>query len=201
MSEQDPTYITAPIEEADVKSGFSCGKHPLDDYFVRHALANERRGIGRAFVLRRAPADDAELPAVLGFYTLSMASAESAQVAAALKERLALPMPVALIGRLAIDTRAQGRRLGEKLLVDALRRIVDAARSVACTGIIVDARGRRAVLREVRLRNGGCGELATPHVPAHRDRARVARRVGRAPRARPSRRAPVVAAGEDQCIV
>jgi len=50
------------------------------------------------------------------------------------------PMPVALIGRLAIDARAQGRRLGETLLLDALRRVVDAAGIVGCTGIIVDAK-------------------------------------------------------------
>jgi predicted N-acetyltransferase YhbS len=49
-------------------------------------------------------------------------------------------MPVALIGRLAIEHRAQGRRLGEKLLIDALRRIVDAATMLGCMGVIVDAK-------------------------------------------------------------
>lgn len=49
-------------------------------------------------------------------------------------------MPVALIGRLAVDQRAQGRRLGETLLLDALHRVVDAARLLACLGIIVDAK-------------------------------------------------------------
>jgi hypothetical protein len=73
MNDQEPTYVTTPIEEADAKSGFSCGKHPLDDYLARHALANDRRGIGRAFVLRRAASDPPELPVVIGFYTLSMA--------------------------------------------------------------------------------------------------------------------------------
>lgn len=145
MSEQERTYLTAPIDEADVASGFSCGNHPLDDYFARHALANDRRGIGRAFVWRRAPSDPPELPSVLGFYTLSMAHAESAQVAAALEERLPrYPMPVALIGRLAVDTRAQGWRLGEKLLADALRRVVDAAKMVGCTGVVVDAKDEGA---------------------------------------------------------
>jgi len=145
MSDQEPTYCTAPIDEADVKSGFSCGKHMLDDYFARHALQNDRRGVGRAFVLRRTAPDAAGLPLVLGFYTLSMASAESAQVAPVLREKLPrYPMPVALIGRLAVDARAQGRRLGEQLLVDAIHRVVDAARSVACTGIIVDAKDEGA---------------------------------------------------------
>lgn len=141
MSEPAPNYVTSPIEPADVGAGFSCGKHPLDDYFARHALANDRAGVGRAYVLRRAAGDDvAELPSVLGFYTLSMALADAAQVSRVLEKKLPkYPMPAALIGRLAVDRRAQGRRLGEKLLLDALRRVVDAATIVGCTGVIVDA--------------------------------------------------------------
>lgn len=78
---------------------------------------------------------------MLGFYTLSMALAESAPIAVVLETKLPrYPMPVALIGRLAIDARAQGRRLGEALLIDALRRVVDAAGLVGCTGVIVDAK-------------------------------------------------------------
>lgn len=39
MSEQASTYVTSRIEEADPREGFRCGKHPLDDYFKRHAQA------------------------------------------------------------------------------------------------------------------------------------------------------------------
>jgi len=141
MSESGSPYLTTPIEAADAKLGFSCGKHPLDDYFARHAVANDSSGIGRTYVLHRGADDPAELPAVLGFYTLSMASAESPQVSKVLEKKLPkYPMPVALIGRLAVDHRARGRRLGEKLLMDALCRIVHAATLVGCTGVIVDAK-------------------------------------------------------------
>lgn len=141
MSVGHSPYVTVPIEPADAKAGFSCGKHSLDDYFRRHAVANDAAGIGRAYVLRHGMDDGAALPSVLGFYTLSMAAAESTQVSAALQKRLPkYPMPVALIGRLAIDQRAQGRRLGEQLLMDALRRIVDAASILGCMGVIVDAK-------------------------------------------------------------
>ncbi len=102
MSESDSPYVTTPIGPADAKSGFSCGKRPLDDYFARHSVPNDAASIGRAYVLRRGGD--------------------------------------ALIGRLAIDHRAQGRRLGEKLLLDALHRVVDAATLVGCTGIIMDAK-------------------------------------------------------------
>jgi predicted GNAT family N-acyltransferase len=53
-------------------------------------------------------------------------------------------MPVALIGRLAVDARVQGRRFGEKLLLEALRRVVDGSASIGCTGIIVDAKDEDA---------------------------------------------------------
>jgi hypothetical protein len=161
MTDRDLPYITSAIEPADVVSpDFSCGKHPLDDYFKRHALANHLAGISRAYVLRRASSDvlacgtpmgavgGARSPRaarVLGFYTLSMALVESAQVAPVLAMKVPkYPMPVALIGRLAVDDREQGQRLGETLLIDALHRIVDAASVVGCVGIIVDAKDSEA---------------------------------------------------------
>ena len=145
MSEHDSPYVTRPIEPADEKSGFSCGKVPLDEYFARYAVANDRAGIGRAYVLEHTESDPVELPSMLGFYTLSMAIAESTQVAGVLESKLPkYPMPVALVGRLAIDQRAQGRRLGEKLLMDALRRVVDASAIVGCIGIVVDAKDEEA---------------------------------------------------------
>lgn len=111
MSEGGSLYETTPIDPADAKAGFSCGERALDDVFARHAVANDGNGIGRASVLRRARGDDAGLPEVLGFYTLSMASVASAQVSEVLERKLPkYPMPVALIGRLAVDQRAQRRR-------------------------------------------------------------------------------------------
>ncbi len=138
-------YATSPIETADASSGFRSGTHPLDDYFRRHAAENDAFGIGRAYVLRRAPDQEPDLPAVLGYYTLSMALVASADIAEALERKLPkYPLPVALIGRLAVDERARGRRLGERLLIDALRRIADASEIIGCVGAIVDAKTEAA---------------------------------------------------------
>lgn len=46
-------FITEPIGDDDPGSGFSCGEPALDTFFARHALPNDRRGLGRTFVLRR----------------------------------------------------------------------------------------------------------------------------------------------------
>ena len=64
MSSDAPSYVTSRIEASDAKSGFRCGSHPLDDYFKRHAVPNDVANIGRTYVLRRGPADDAGLPLV-----------------------------------------------------------------------------------------------------------------------------------------
>lgn len=138
-------YITSPISPDDARAGFTCGKRALDEYLLRHAVPNEAAGVGRTYVLRRQASDDQDLPALLGFYTLSMATLESARAAEATGRALPrYPMPVALIGRLAIDLRARGRRLGERLLVDALRRVLGAAGIVGCIGVVVDAKDEDA---------------------------------------------------------
>jgi hypothetical protein len=41
------------MEAEDVAAGFQCGKRSLDDSFARHALANDQKGIGCTYVLRR----------------------------------------------------------------------------------------------------------------------------------------------------
>ncbi len=140
MSDAPPRI--RPIQPADPSCGFRSGTRPLDDYFERHALANDRGDIGRAYVLAASPADtDAGLPAVLGFYTLNMAAVSSRAAASALSRRLPrYPLPVALIGRLAVDERARGRRLGETLLLDALGRCLEASKLIACLGVVVDAK-------------------------------------------------------------
>jgi GNAT superfamily N-acetyltransferase len=146
MSPQETTsYKTERLQPDDVVAGFRCGKRPLDDFFARHALANDRAGICRVYVLRRCEADPPILPPILGFYTLSMASVPAASLTSILREKLPrYPLPVALIGRLAVDEQAQGRRLGEVILLDALRRALDAAEVVGCMGVIVDAKDESA---------------------------------------------------------
>jgi ribosomal protein S18 acetylase RimI-like enzyme len=54
-------------------------------------------------------------------------------------------VPVALIGRLGVDARAQGLRLGERLLTDALGRVVLASQQIACLGVIVDSKNPGAL--------------------------------------------------------
>jgi ribosomal protein S18 acetylase RimI-like enzyme len=134
--------MIAPISAADVKAGFRSGVHALDDYLRRHAFANDRAGISRCFVLRP---DVPEPVQIAGYYTLSMAAVQADALRAALRDRLPrYPLPVALIGRLAVDERCRGRRFGEWLVVDALTRVAAVTETLGCVGVIVDAKDEGA---------------------------------------------------------
>jgi ribosomal protein S18 acetylase RimI-like enzyme len=88
---------------------------------------------------------DAEL-GVVGFYSLSSLSLSLDSLPAEVAHKLPRydAVPAALIGRLARDERMRGQGMGELLLIDAIRRILGAGRSVAVFAIVVDAKDEPA---------------------------------------------------------
>src|SRR5262245_14608728 len=105
------------------RSAFTCGKPPLDEFLQRLARQSDRRDMGRTYV--------AVLPGdtkVQGYYTLSTGAIAFENLPAEVSRKLPRhPIPVAHLGRLAVDQGAQGKGLGEALLLDALRRCVEIA--------------------------------------------------------------------------
>ena len=125
--------------------GFKSGVNALDNYLRRHATGNAEAGFGATHVILRAPDDPPAWPEVIGYFTLSMAHVPPDVVGLLIGRKVpGYPLPVALIGRLAVDRRAQGRRIGEALLVTALRYVHEASRFVACAAIVVDAKDQAA---------------------------------------------------------
>ncbi|MEO8926590.1 MAG: GNAT family N-acetyltransferase, partial [Caulobacteraceae bacterium] len=101
---------------------------------------DQRRDIARVFV-----AVDAKL-GVVGFYSLGAYTLAVEEIPADIARKLPRydAIPAALIGRLARDERVRGQGVGEFLLVDAVRRILAAAQSLAVFAILVDAKDDRA---------------------------------------------------------
>jgi GNAT superfamily N-acetyltransferase len=133
--------ITAiePLGKHD-RAAFSCGVAALDDWFRSRASQDERRNVARVFVT----IDDRF--GVVGFYSLSSFALSIPELPEEHAKRLPRYdlIPAALIGRLARDLRVRGEGVGELLLADAVRRILDAARSLAVFAIVVDAIDERA---------------------------------------------------------
>ncbi|MBM3535629.1 MAG: GNAT family N-acetyltransferase [Alphaproteobacteria bacterium] len=93
-----------------------------------------RRGVARIYV-----ALSADGPGIAGFYSLSAASIERSTLPPDIGRRLPhYPVPVALIGRLAVDRRFQKRGLGTALMADALDRVRRASGLIAVYAAVVD---------------------------------------------------------------
>lgn len=119
---------------------FSCGEPVLDEWLKRRALANQVRGASRSFVV----ADRNGV--VYGYYALA-AGAVSPQVATgAVRRNMPDPVPVMVLGRLAVDRRAQGIQLGGALLQDAVRRAVNVSHNAGVRALLVHALHERASL-------------------------------------------------------
>lgn len=121
---------------------FDCGEVRLNEYLQRYASQDVKRGIARAFIA--SPAD--ELERVSGFYTLSAASIAAQTLPDKFKKKLPrYPIPVALLGRLAVDQAFQGQGLGTVLVADACKRVTVASETLAVAAIVVDAKTDQAV--------------------------------------------------------
>lgn len=135
-------YQIRPLDASINTANFQCGREPLDDYIRRYASQDVRRNVARVFV-----AVLADTPQHLaGFFTLSAGSVSCSSLPASLARKLPrYPVPVALIGRLAVDVKFQGKGLGSILLADACQKVSQASAVLAVAGIIVDAKDEQAI--------------------------------------------------------
>lgn len=123
-----PTLLTNEHELA----GFACGELSLDDWLKRRALANQISGASRTYVV-------CEGRRVMGFYCLASGAIAVAGAPSKVRRNMPDPIPMMVIGRLAIDQRWHGRGIGRALLRDAVRRTLQAAGIVGVRGILVHA--------------------------------------------------------------
>jgi ribosomal protein S18 acetylase RimI-like enzyme len=121
-------------------SSFRCGNELLDRWLTRYAGQNERRDAARTFI---ATTDG---HAVCGYYTLLAGQLDHPEATPETRRGLSrhFPIPVAILARLAIDSRHQGRGLGAALLDDALGRVCRAAEQVAIRAVVVHATDQNA---------------------------------------------------------
>lgn len=117
------------------RSAFDCGVAPLNDYLSTRAGQDVRRRVAACFVALENVTGQ-----VAGYYTLSASSIDVTDLPDDLRKKLPRypTIPAILIGRLAVDHRFQGRKLGEALLADALKRMLNT--EIAAYAAVVDAK-------------------------------------------------------------
>ncbi len=133
--------IIAPLGRQHDRKSFDCGEPSLNQYLNRYASQDIRRRINRVFV---ASPHDAPRQ-VIGYYSLSAGSLNATTLPEAFRRRLPrYPVPVVLLGRLAVTKSHQGIGLGSILLADSLQRVVQASQVMAVYAVVVDALNDRA---------------------------------------------------------
>ncbi|MFQ5745169.1 MAG: GNAT family N-acetyltransferase [Acidobacteriota bacterium] len=127
--------VTAPerLSAAHDVSGFDSGEPALDDWLRRRSLQNEASGASRTYVVR------AGKQRVVGYYTLAVGAATHEEAPGRVKRNMPEPVPVMVLGRLAVDREFQRQGLGTGLLRDAVLRTVQASEIAGIRAILVHA--------------------------------------------------------------
>lgn len=132
-----PLRAPEPLADDHLTDDFASGAPTLDTWLKRKARANQASGASRSYVLCRGQRE-------VGFYALAAGSVSHDLAPRKLRQNMPDPVPVIVLGRLAIDLSEQGNGLGRALLRDAVLRITAAAHEVGIAAIMVHALNDRA---------------------------------------------------------
>jgi GNAT superfamily N-acetyltransferase len=121
-----------PISEHHSIDGFNCGKTSLNEWLKRRALRNQFGGASRTYVVCFGDR-------VIACYSLASGAVVVKEATGKLKRNMPDPVPVVILGRLAVDRSYHGQGLGRALLQDAGRRILHAADEIGIRGVLVHA--------------------------------------------------------------
>jgi GNAT superfamily N-acetyltransferase len=121
-----------PINEHGHVGDFDSGVPSLDDWLKRRARANQTSGASRTYVV-------CEEQRVVGYYALASGAVAIEEASSRLRRNMPDPVPVAVLGRLAVERSFQKHGLGRALMRDAATRVIQAADLIGIRGILVHA--------------------------------------------------------------
>jgi len=111
---------------------FTSGVESLDTWLKRRALKNQATGASRTFVA-------CEGQRVVAYYALASSVVAVTEAPGRFRRNMPDPIPVVVLGRLAVGKDFQGRGLGRALVRDAGYRVIQAADAIGIRGLIVHA--------------------------------------------------------------
>jgi GNAT superfamily N-acetyltransferase len=127
-----------PISEEHETDAFCSGNDALDEWLKFKALANEKKRASRCFVITKNNV-------IIGYYAIVAGSVTHKEATGKIKRNMPDPIPVMILGRLAIDKNYQRFGLGTALLKDALLRTSQAADIIGIKAVLVHAIDQNAV--------------------------------------------------------
>jgi GNAT superfamily N-acetyltransferase len=126
-----------PLTSSHDLSAFDCGVAEPNAWLRQHALKNEENGASRTFVVC---ADKR----VTGYYCLANGAIAHAQASGRIRRNMPDPVPVMMIGRLAVEQDWHKKGIGRALLRDAMLRTIQAAELAGIRAVLVHAKSEEA---------------------------------------------------------
>ena len=131
--------LSAPqaLGEHHHRADFTSGEPSLDDWLKRRAAKSQANGSSRTYVV-------CEGDAVMGYYCLAAGALGHAEAPSTMKRNRPDPVPVLVLGRLAIHKDHHQKGIGTALVNDAIRRALQAAHIAGVTALMVHAISEQA---------------------------------------------------------
>lgn len=121
-----------PLMPSHELTAFDSGVQSLDQWLYRYALKNQVSGASRTFVACNANR-------VLAYYALASSAVAVETATGRFRRNMPDPIPVVVLGRLAVDKSLQGQGIGRALVRDAALRVLQAAETIGIRGMLVHA--------------------------------------------------------------
>ena len=121
-----------PLLATHVTDEFDCGEPALNDWLKKRALKNENSGASRTFVV-------CQDNHVVGYYVLATGSVMHKQAPSKVRRNMPDPVPVMILGRLAVSKNMQSAGLGRGLLRDAILRTLGVSKQAGIKALLVHA--------------------------------------------------------------
>jgi GNAT superfamily N-acetyltransferase len=130
-----PPLSIESLHEHHDRTSFASGIPELDRYLHTQAGQDAKRSVAAPFVLLGHD------KTVIGYYTLSSYGILLADLPSEITKRLPKypVLPATLLGRLAVSRERQRQKLGQFMLMDALRRSWENTHRIGSIGVVVDA--------------------------------------------------------------
>lgn len=129
-----PYSTPVPLTTDHRIDGFDCGKAKLTDWLKAHALENEGRSSRTYVVVANTGPQAGD---VIGYYTLATGGVTRSEMPRKIRHDLPNPVPVMLLGRLAVDERHQKQGIGPAMLTEAMQRTLEISQSAGVRALMV----------------------------------------------------------------
>jgi GNAT superfamily N-acetyltransferase len=130
-----PTLLTSE----HTLDGFDCGEPALNDWLARRALGNQAAGTSRTWVVIDEPTR-----MIVAYYASSTASVMRVAAPRRIAHDQPADLPAILLGRMAVDSRHQGKGLGGAMLKHFMTKAIEVSENVGVRLVLVHAKDEQA---------------------------------------------------------